>query len=396
MNKKVNLTYSLCFFFLHAITCVVYGYGIYSLKARGYSAASAGECLAISSFVAFFLQAFLANHVDNSKKERVFEVSLICALVIFVFSIFNKLLNTKSIFLTIVFIIYVSIYIAIEPLINTLYTRFASKGICVTFSKARAYGSFSYAIFSLIFGTLTEGFGYDIVLYFFIAFAFCLLFDIHLLKNEYQAIPETLEYKEEKKENVSYLTFIKNNKLFFILIFFLAMVYFGYLIFDNFMLLVVEEIGGNSSNLGYVLGIKAIIETLGIFFVFPYFTKKMKTSNILIIAVIAFFLKALLSYLASSVYMLYAIQILQAFSFALITPGMVSFTSNTLNKNEITRGQALTTMAMVFGSFFASLSAGNIADLFGTKQMELVACVAAFVGMLGFIIIIKKVDKNEK
>lgn len=396
MNKKINRRYSLCFFFLHAITCVVYGYGVYSLKARGYSASQAGECLAICSLLAFFLQASLANFVDNSKKISIFDVSIFCALIIFIFSIFNNFLHEKSLILTLVFIVFVTVYITIEPLINTLYTKFANKNINIPFSKARAYGSFSYAIFSLIFGALSEKYDYYVVLYFFIAFAFCLLFDLFLLKNDYAKIPETIDNQIVDKETISYRTFIKNNKLFFVLIFFLAIVYFGYLIFDNFMLLVVEEIGGDSSSLGYVLGIKASIETLGIFFVYPFLSKKMEASNILKIAVIGFFLKGILSYFALNVYMLYAVQILQAFSFALITPGMVSYVTKVLNKNEITRGQALVTMAMVFGSFFASLSAGNIADSFGTKQMELVACIAALIGMVGFILTIRKVGNNEK
>ena len=395
MNSSINRKYSFSFFFLHAITCVVYGYGVYSLKARGYSASLAGECLAICSLFAFFLQAYLANFVDNSKKLQAFDVSVICAFIIFIFSIFNTFLVEKSIILTLVFIIFATTYITVEPLINTLYTKFANKGVNISFSNARACGSFSYAIFSLIFGFLTEKYNYNIVLYFFVGFALCLVLDLLLLNKDYKNL-DVKENAPNKKVTVSYKEFIKHNKSFALLIFFLSLVYLGYLIFDNFMILVVEDLGKGSGDLGKILGIKAIIETLGIFFVFPYLSKKTKIENVLKIAVIGFFLKALLSTLASNIYMLYAIQILQAFSFALITPGMVSFASKTLNKNEITRGQALVTMAMVFGSLFASFLAGNIADLFGVKAMEIVACLASLLGMIGFILTIKMVNKNAQ
>ena len=395
MNNKISFKYMLSHFFLHAITCVVYGYGVYSLKARGYSSSSAGECLAICSFLAFFLQAYLSNFVDNSKKLNIFDVSIICASIIFVFTIFNSILKVKSIFLTIVFIITVTLYITLEPLINTLYTKFIVHGIKINFSTARACGSFSYALFCFVFGILTEKYSYNVVLYFFIAFALCMIVDLIMLNLDYKKFDKK-EEKVEHKQVVSYKEFIKGNKMFVLLIFFLAVVYFGYLIFDNFMLLVVEEIGGNSSDMGSVLACKAIIEAISIFFAYPFLKKKIGPTNILKLAAIMFFVKSLLSTLVNNVIYLYPIQLLQGLSFALVYPGMVDFATANLKKHEITRGQALATMAMVFGSFFASLIAGNIADLFGVKTMEYLACVTGFIGMIGFIFTLGKVKKQDE
>ena len=101
MEKQINLKHSLSFFFLHAITCIIYGFSVYTLKERGFSASNAGYFLAVSSFIAIFLQIFLADICDKSKKISVFEMSVICALLIFVCAVCNYFIGGANALLAI-------------------------------------------------------------------------------------------------------------------------------------------------------------------------------------------------------------------------------------------------------------------------------------------------------
>lgn len=390
MEKQINLKHSLSFFFLHAITCIIYGFSVYTLKERGFSASNAGYFLAASSFIAIFLQIFLADICDKSKKISVFEMSTVCALLIFICAVCNYFIRSANAFLAIIFIIGTSLYIGIEPLINTLSSKFLYCGIKIDFAKARACGSISYAIFCFVLGYLSNLFSYKIIIIFFILMSLGLLCDLLLLRKDYQIVNNNVVITKEK---ISYKEFIKNNKYFVLLIVFLSFIYYGYLMLDNFMILIVENVGGNSNDLGSILGVKAIIEYLGILLVYPFFIKRLSLNKVLVLAAFMFLLKAILLVLSGNVTCLYLTQIIQCLSFSLMMPGGVALATKVLKEDEITRGQAFLTLACVFGSLFGSLTTGFIIDNLGVKYMEYMAVVASLVGFLGFVVLINKVNK---
>lgn len=391
MQKQIDFKNSLSFFFFHAITCVIYGFSVYTLKERGFSSSDTGYFFAIASFIAFLLQIILADICDKSNKISVFEMSTICAFIISICAIVNFFLESSSIFLAIIFILGTTLYISLEPLINTLSSKFSYCGININFAKARAWGSISYAIFCFILGSLSNLFSYKVIILFFILFSIGLFIDLTLLKKDYKKVNNRIY---EEKHSISYKEFIKNNKRFILLVFFLSYIYYGYLMLDNFMLLIIEDIGGNTNDLGSILGVKAIIEYLGILLVFPFLLKRVKLNKLLIFGTLMFLLKAICIFLCPNITYLYLIQIIQGLSFSIMMPGDVELAFRVLKENEITRGQAFLTMACVFGSFFGSLTTGFIVDSFGVKYMEMMAIVASFVGSLGFMLLINKVNKN--
>ena len=63
-------------------------------------------------------------------------------------------------------------------------------------------------------------------------------------------------------------------------------------------------------------------------------------------------------------------------------------------ENEITRGQAFVTMACVFGAFFSSSTTGIIADNFGIDVMKYIAIGVTLIGVIGYLILLKKVNPN--
>ena len=391
--SKISKKYACIYFFFHAITSVVYGFGVYTLTQRGFDYTSAGACLSFSGLIAFVLQFVLAN--NKSKKIGTFEISVILSSLIFVFMLINTFISKADTFLAIIFVIGTCFYIALEAFINVIPGEFALVGTEVNYSTPRAFGSLSYALFCFLFGKLSVKYSYLIILIFANIFAFMLTFFLVFIRKDYVKLDFNKANEEEKNEEVGYDVFFRENKKFVVLVFFLTLIYFGYFSFDNFMLAVVEEVEGNSDNLGSILGFKAILETLSIFFLFPFLSKKIKLNNILKISALSFVLKIFLQTIASNVLTLYIAQVMQIFSYALMYPGMVLYINNNLKKNALTKGQVLYMSTIIIASFFVGLVVGYITDNFGIKMAEYIALVVSLIGFIGYYITMG-VNENGK
>lgn len=391
MSKKINIGYILTYFFYHSLTAVIYGFGLYSLIQRGYSSSEAGISLALASVVGLILQPLLSNISDNSKKFGQFEMAIVCAIGTIIFSILNYLSHTNNLILQIAYIMNIAFYIACEPFINAFSSLFEKANININFAVVRAFGSLSYSIFCFVLGKLTIIYDYPSVTISLVLLSVLLLLVIIYLNNEYKKIK--IDIKKEKEDTVSYKEFIKNNKGYILIIVFLSIIYFAYMCFDNYMLLAIEYIGGNSGDNGSILSFKAIFEMIGMMFIFPIISKKINLNTILKISAISFLIKILLETIAPNLFVMYLAQIFQGLSFSFLYPGMVMYVNKHISLKEVTRGQACITMACSIGNIFSSLAAGIIADSLGIKAMEYVALVSIIIGSLGFIFAINKNGK---
>ena len=389
---KINVKYILIFFFFHALTCVIYGFGVYTLTQRGFDYTRAGMCLSFSSLLAFILQNYLASCINKNKKVGTFEVVVLLTILIFVFMFINIFIRKASLLLAIVFILSTSSYIALEAFINSLPGEFFKKDLDINYSRARAFGSLSYALFCILFGKLSVKYSYLVILIFSCFFSFFLFIFSVFIRKDYLEL-KTGENKELEEDKLSFKNFLKENKAFVLLIFFLGLIYFGYICFDNFMLAVVYDLNGSSDDLGSILGFKAILETVSIFFLFPFLVKRFKLEKILSFSAFSFVLKIAFQTFAINIKMLYFAQIMQIFSFALMSPGMVLYINKNLNKNALTWAQVLNICAIVVPSFFVGLIAGNITDNFGIKITEYVALIVSLIGFVGYFMGIRKNGK---
>lgn len=391
MSKRINIGYILTYFFYHSLTAVIYGFGLYSLIQRGSTSSEGGILLAIASVVGLLLQPILSNISDNSKKFGQFEMAIVCTLGTILFSILNYFSNTNNLLLQIVYVLNIAFYGASEPFINAFYSLFEESNIKINFAVVRAFGSLSYSIFCFVLGKLTVIYNYPSVTISLVILSTLLLLVITYLNNEYKKIKVEKEIKKE--DSISYKDFINNNKGYILIIVFLSIIYFAYMCLDNYMLLVVEYVGGNSGDSGSILSFKAIFEMIGMMFIFPFVSKKISLNKILYISAISFLIKILLETIAPNLFILYLSQVFQGLSFSFLYPGMVMYVNKHISSKEITRGQACITMSCSIGNIFSSLAAGILADSVGVKVFEYVALASIVIGALGFIYAI---NKNER
>lgn len=385
LTSKMNKLHILMHSTFQLTGGIIYGFAIYSLIERGYSSFEAGLCFAFVNLINLVLTPIISNYLDNNDEHSVFDIILFLVFIVTILMGINYFLDEKCLLLTLVFIIGGGCFELTDPIINSISSKLKTYKIDVSYSFARAVGSASYGLVCFIFGFISSELSYSAVILGGIAFSM-LYFVVSLLaRNRFNSVKDN--YVKENKntdDKINIKDFCKNNVLYIVTCVFIIMIFIGYSSIDHFMLLVCENVGGSSKDMGYLLGFKALMEVIPIF-AFPYILKRFKLKDILIISAIAFICKSLLFYLATNVFTLYLAQVFQAFSFAFMTPGMVVYVNNYLKRREVIRGVSFYSLSIGIGGTISSLVGGFISDSFGISAMNLFALGITIVGAIGYI-----------
>ncbi len=104
--------------------------------------------------------------------------------------------------------------------------------------------------------------------------------------------------------------------------------------------------------------IASVVE-LPMMFLFNKINKVIKTNTLMKISVSMFFVKHLLTFLASNIAIIYVAQCVQIFAYALFIPASVYYVRDNIQSEDQLKGQALITMAMTLAGIFADLCGGD-------------------------------------
>lgn len=378
---------------------------------RGYSNSEIGLILAVGSVVAVFLQPFMADIADRSKKVSLIGITQIVTVVIALLMLMCFVMRRASIALSIVFVMMVAWHTALQPLFNSLAFKLEESGHKINFGVTRAMGSLAYSILCSFLGTLAEKFGTQILPLTGEIVLIMLLITLWLIKGHFKKAcalraegsgalsrEPAIEIEEAetiaRTEDINLIQFIRKNKLFLVVNVGVAGIFFSNAIFNNFMFQMVENVGGNGEDMGRIFSLMAFLE-IPPMFLFGKIHSKISCKSILKFGAVCFTLKILCAYLAKNVTMMYVAQFFQLGSFGIFLPAMVSFIDEIMDKGEAVKGQALYTIVTTVASIFASLLGGFILDVSGAKVMLFISTVITAAGAALFICVIGRV-KNKK
>ena len=174
--------------------------------------------------------------------------------------------------------------------------------------------------------------------------------------------------------------FIRSNHRFFLLLLGTALIYFSHNLVNNFMINVVGNVGGDTSDMGLLNGYIAALE-IPMMFLYDRLTRRMRCATTLRIATAAFSLKALAIALASSMGALFAAELLQSVSFALLTPAIVRYVDLYVDHRDSAKGQALAYGMVTLGNVFSSSIGGLLFDALPVRQTLLIGALISVLGM---------------
>ena len=409
MEKMLNIKYG-C---IHGTYWMYYGvagsFASAFLLARGYSNAEIGIILAVGNILAVFLQPLIADLADRSKKLSLVGVTQISTVLLMVLTLMLFMMKQKSAALWVVYMFIMAWMTTLQPLFNSLAFKLEETGVHINFGACRSVGSLAYAVLCAFLGTLVEAKGVGVLPLSGEIVLLMLLASIWVTKTQFDRMVGEKTGKQavsvlgecghvpaadaEEAEEINLALFVKRNKLFVVLNLAVIGVFFSNSILNNFMLQVVEGVGGTSEDMGRILSVMAFLEIPALFF-FDKIKERFSCQLILKFAAICFTLKVLLIYLAESVTMIYVAHLLQTLSFGLFLPAMVSFIGEVMAKGEAVKGQALYTVMTTASSMLASVLGGIMLDVSGPGFMLLVSTIVTGLGALVLVLIVDRIKKK--
>ena len=409
MEKLLNIKYG-C---IHGTYWMYYGvagsFASAFLLARGYSNAEIGIILAVGNILAVFLQPLIADLADRSKKLSLVGVTQISTVLLMVLTLMLFVMKQKSAALWVVYMFIMAWMTTLQPLFNSLAFKLEETGVHINFGACRSVGSLAYAVLCAFLGTMVEAKGVGVLPLSGEIVLLMLLASLWVTKTQFdrmvgektgkQAVSVLGECGQvpvadaEEAEEINLALFVKRNKLFVVLNLAVIGVFFSNSILNNFMLQVVEGVGGTSEDMGRIFSVMAFLEIPALFF-FDKIKERFSCQLILKFAAICFTLKVLLIYLAESVTMIYVAHLLQTLSFGLFLPAMVSFIGEVMAKGEAVKGQALYTVMTTASSMLASVLGGIMLDVSGPGFMLLVSTIATGLGALVLVLIVDRIKKK--
>ena len=409
MGKLLNIKYGCIHGTYWMYYAIAGSFASAFLLARGYSNSEIGIILAAGNVLAVFLQPLIADLADRSKRLSLVGVTQISSVLLMILTLLLFVLKQKSVALWVVYMLIMAWMTTLQPLFNSMAFKLEETGVHINFGACRSVGSLAYAVLCAFLGTLVEAKGVVVLPVSGEIILLMMLASLWVTKTQFDRMAvqnsagtsahadcqceQMSSVDDGIEEEINLALFVKRNKLFVILNLAVIGVFFSNSILNNFMLQVVEGVGGNSEDMGRIFSVMAFLEIPALFF-FDKIKERFSCQLILKFAAICFTLKVLLIYLAESVTMIYVAHLLQTFSFGLFLPAMVSFIGEVMAKGEAVKGQALYTVMTTVASMLASVLGGIMLDVSGPGFMLLVSTIATGLGALVLVLIVDRIKKK--
>lgn len=374
---------------------VIISFASVFLLDRGYSNSQIGFILAFANILAVLIQPILADIADRSKKLSLVSVLGVMGAGLIIGTGSLYFMDYKSILLTSVFVLTGALQISLQPLINSIAFHFSKAGSYINFGATRSVGSVAYAFISSILGFLVLRFGTRTipltgVVVIMLLMTALFLTDKLFKKNLTLHIPDQSLDDSKEDATITLLQFMKRNKIFVVLTFGIMLVFFQNAVINNFLIQILRNIGGDSSQMGRLFSFMALLEMPGLFF-FSKLRTKFRSQTMLKISSIAFIGKVFFTYLAPSVGFVYLAFLFQLISFPLFLSSAVHLADEVMEKGEAVKGQSLVTGMMTLSGVFASLLGGAVLDIGGPSQLLLISTGLAVVGTFSIFLTVNKV-----
>jgi len=404
MGKLLNFEYST----IHGTYWMYYGimtsFASVFLLGVGYSNAQIGTILAVGNVVAAVLQPIVADIADRSKRITLTGILELLIILLMAMTALLFVFRKESMALSILYVMLVGWLMIVQPLINSLNFKLQECGYHVNFGLTRSMGSLAYAVMCAIMGYIVEAHGImtlpltgEVILVMF-------MISVILTRNQYvkakkanfgDAEPSAAEAEAARGEDIDLKSFVARNKMFIVMNVGVVGIFFSNAVLNSFMIQIAENIGGNSADMGTIMGFMAFLEIPAMVY-FDRLNKKVSCATLLKISSIGFTAKILACFLSTSVTMLVASMSLQVVSFGLFLPAIVHYINEIMSKGEAVKGQAFYTTMVTVTTVFANFAGGFILDASGVWMLLLVSTILTAIGTGIMIITVDKIGKHEE
>ncbi len=394
MQKKLNLDFSIIqatFWMLYSTAGIFVS--VFMLD-KGYTNSTIGLVIALGSVLAIFLETGVANITDKIQKITNITVMKCLIAVMYVLVIAILLIGEKSLALTIAYIALIIGHTTMHPFVNALSFYLSEGGYNVSYGLGRSMGSLAGGTLAFVMGYLVSWFSPNMIMYMGLVNLTIMTVAVFITEKHYKQITQNgvtaVQQAEEEVEAIGLGEFVQRNKLFMIMSLGIVLLFFGNVIVENFTIQIVENIGGNTEQMGFVIFLLSIFEMpamLG----FNKLKEKFSYVFLLRVAAVFFSLKIIMMFLANNMFMIYLAQLNQVLGYGLLFPALVSFIDHIMDKREAVRGQAVFTVALTVGNVIGSVLGGIILDAFSVTTLLGISSILSVIGSLIIMALINRI-----
>ena len=376
---KLTLRYSITHFTHWAAGTAAVSFATLYLMNRGVSAGMAGTLLALSGLLSCISQPFLAAAADRAKKmiivNMLIGMTLVCCLCFVLQLIPGLPVMAAGIF----YMIGIWSSDAMVPILNALSVAYQEAGYEINYGMGRGIGAVASAVSALGVGFIIAKLGTVWMILFLLFFRAAGIFALI----GYPRIQKNSSFKNrktmEKTENsCTLLQFVGRYKWYCASLFAVLFLGMFHAMTENYMIAIMEKLGGDSSNVGVAIFIASMV-AFPVICSFSFLYKRMKVTVILKIAAVSFLVKSILFYFAGNVTAIYFIQLIQITSYAFLAPAQVYYANEKVNSGDMVKGQAFITAAYAMGCSAGNFAGGQLLP-FGANAIIRAGIVMAAVG----------------
>ncbi len=391
MKKGLSFRYS-----LHQMAYWTAAAGIISfastfLMEKGFAASTVGILLASGNLLSCALQPMLAARADRSGGNVL--KHLITALTALCMLCFLSLLFVpmgRSLF-GLVYLLGIFTFDAMVPLLNSVCVSYNAEGYRINYGVGRGIGSLAYSGAALVIGRVIADFGEDWMLW--IVLGLLSMLAVTTLGFPSLTV-SAAERREEQADCCSIGEFFVRYKWYCVSLLGVMLLAMFHAMTENYFIRIFGRLGGDSSSVGTALFIATIAE-MPVFFWFDRVRAHIPNTALLKISGVSFLLKAVLLLFAPSVTSIYLIQILQATSYAFLSPTQLYYANDRVDKADMVKGQAFITASYTLGCALGNFTGGQLLDRWGITALLLDGVLVAALGTAILCLTTGKKDRQE-
>ena len=381
-SKKITNRYvihqTLHFMYLAGISAFATTY----LLAKGFDAAQVGTMLALSSLMSCIVQPIVGDIAD--RMTRFILPQVIAALMAGSFVCYAIILFIEPPIFIFGLLYGIGLFLPglTDSLNNSLCAYYSNSGYPVNYGAGQGAGSLSFSMASLGFGYIMAWFGADsrvVVSLIICAIIFFVVLRYPKLSDE--MMQNKVANQSTTEERVSIIEFFAKYKLYIVTLIGIMLEATCHVMIENYFIEIFKNIGGGSEHVGIALFV-ACTTAVPFFFLFEKMRKKVGIHFFLRLGGIFFMLKAGLLLLATQIWHVYLIQLLQLFTYGFIHQPLYYLAKSRVSEADLVKGQAVSVSLYLLGTAAGNYIGGFTIAHWGVRFMLMLALAIAFVGAI--------------
>ena len=364
--------------------CISISYAAVYLRSMGFSNAQLGIVLAVGNTLSFLLGVWLAALVDRRTRWTLLHgIAALLALQIVCLTVLIARPG-YGIVTALAFTGYLAFCISVNSMNLKLCVDYNHAGGEIDFGAARGVGALIYVLLATFLGTLVSLHSTSILPRIGIAIVlFQLALSVSLWRDYRRldaAVPASAPERPAMTSSLG--GFVRENRRFALFLCGIALVYMAHSSINSYLVNIVEALGGDTRQLGYMQGFSTALE-VPVMVLFGRFAARKRNVEWVRISLVFFVLKSAAVAAAGSMAALCLAFLFQPVSFALFTVAVVPYVDEVIPYRNSAKGQSLTYSMSVVGLVLSSLVTGRLLDV--TSVAAAMWVCAAF-GAVGAII----------